>query len=402
MRMSVVAPLLLAANLIAASSAPAQDIPSEITELRRRVALIRADLANITAAAAYATDIFTRDPAARFLFSATRSPAMASEFFWHTGASPETRDADDPAARGVVIYPVAAWESSGLTVAMLLDRWQSAGRPVIVVGSSADKPAFSTLRWLISNGAPDGSRANAAINGVANLIATWTLYVEFVASATRHHWRPGIYVSILTPDADDSNYRVHFRVPEGPAPVAPIAAEELGTQYLNRIDSLLTLAAHPQHRAIVQRAADSLRTLRVAGHRLFVAGCADYLHSYVLTDTSASPFKPWNAYDGVAPDALQARGARVNDGVLWFGYTGYDCPHLQPSQPFQDAGMRVVVVSDHLANRLPPNVMVAVPLDWQLPEHIAQVPFNPEGAGSASSVDAMLHYLWIRRLVAAP
>lgn len=164
----------------------------------------------------------------------------------------------------------------------------------------------------------------------------------------------------------------------------------------------MTLAARPQHQAIVQRAGDSLRALRAAGHRLFVAGCADYLSAYVLTDTAASPFKAWNGRDGAAPDGLQARGVRANDGVLWFGYTGYDCPHVQPSQPLQDAGTRVVVVSDHLADRLPPNVMVAVPLDWQLPERIGKVPFNPEGVGSASSVDAALHYLWLRRLVVAP
>jgi hypothetical protein len=400
MRKSIIAPLLIAVSLFAARAATAHGIPSEIAELRRRVAAIRADLPNVTAAADYATDIFTRDPAARFLFSATRSPALFSEFAWHTGASPEMRNADDAAARGVVVYPVAAWESNGLTVAMLLDRWQSAGRPVIVIGSTADKPTFSTLRWLITNGAPDGSRANAAINGVANMIAAWTLYVEFVASATRHHWQPGIYVSNLVPEADDSNYRVRFRVPAGAVPVTPIPAGELGTQYLDRIDSLLTVAARPRHVTLVQRAADSLRTVRAAGHRLFVAGCADYLSTFVVTDTAASSFRPWNGREGAAPELLQAQEVRANDGVLWFGYAGYDCPHVQPSQPFQDAGVRVVVVSDRLLDKLPANVMVAVPLGWQLPEHIGKVPFDPEGVGSASSVDAALHYLWIRRLVA--
>jgi len=41
-------------------------------------------------------------------------------------------------------------------------------------------------------------------------------------------------------------------------------------------------------------------------------------------------------------------------------------------------------------------------IGWRLPEHIADVPFNGEGAGSASSVDALLHYLWLKRLVGSP
>jgi hypothetical protein len=403
MQKSLVAALLcFAATVLPLATAPAQGVPPEIAELRRRVAAIRADLPNVTAAADYATDLFTRDPGARFLFSASRSPALAAEFAFHTGASPEMRNADDPAAHGIVIYPVAAWESSGLTVAMLLEQWLGAGRPVIVIGSAADRPALSTLRKVITNGAPDGGRASAAINGVANMIAAWTLYVEFVASATRHQWQPGIYLSFRAPGADDLNSRVRFRTPAGPEPVASIAPGELGGEYLDRIDSLLMVAAMPRHVAIVQRAADSLRALRAAGHRLFVAGCADYLRAYIATDTVASPFKPWNGYEGAGAEVVQAHGMRANDGVLWFGYLGYDCPHVQPSQSFADAGLRVVVVADQLADQLPRNVMVGVPLSWRFPEQIGKVAFQPEGVGSASSVEAALHYLWIRRLVAAP
>jgi hypothetical protein len=402
MRKSIIAPLLLAANLTAPASTRAQGVPPEIAELRRRVAAIRADLPNTAAVADYLADVFTRDAGARFLFSGTRSPALFSEFSWHTGASPEMRDADDPAAHGVVIYPVAAWESSGFAVAMLLDQWQTAGRSVIVIGSAAGRPALSTLRRVLTNGAPDGTRGNAAMNGVANMIAAWTLYVEFVGSATRHHWQPGIYASHLIPNADDSNYRTPFRVPASRTPVIPIPAGTLGNEYLDRIDSLLARTGRPQHVALVQRAADSLRAVRTAGHRVFVASCANYLRAYLMTDTTASPFTPWNGYDGITPGVLQLLRARASDGVLWFGYSGYDCPHVQPSQPLEDAGLRVVVVTDLLPAQLPANVMAGVPLAASFPEHAADVPFNPEGIGSLMSIESALHYLWIRRLVAAP
>jgi len=88
--------------------------------------------------------------------------------------------------------------------------------------------------------------------------------------------------------------------------------------------------------------------------------------------------------------------------VLWFGYDGYDCPHVEATTALATAGLKIVAVSDNLPAKLPANIMASVPLGSTSPEHIAAVPFNTEGAGSATSVDALLHYLWIRRLVSLP
>ena len=206
----------------------AQTTPPEITALRQRVATIRTQMADVTASAEYVGSVFTRDSTARLMISGVRNPGLQGEFAFHSGGPPEFRDAEDPAARGVVLIPVASWESGAFAVAALIDRWQAMGRPSVVIGSLAGRPDLPTLRHLVPNGAPDGSRANAAINEVANLIAAWTLYVEFVASATRHDWQPGILVSIAVPNADDSNYKVRFRTPMRPGQVVPIAAGQLG------------------------------------------------------------------------------------------------------------------------------------------------------------------------------
>lgn len=380
--------------------AAAQGPPQEIVELRQRIAAIRANMAQVTEAADYAAAFFTRDPTARFLFSATRNPGLRNEFDWHTGASPEMGDADDPASRGIVVFPVSSWESGGLIVATMVEQWQAAGRPVIVLGSQAGVPDLVALRHLVPNGAPDGTRAHAAINEIANLITAWALYVEFVASATRQQWQPGIYVSHLIPRADDTNVKLRFHATTS-APVVPIAAGQLGNQYLDRVDSLLRLAARPEHQVAMQRAADSLRAARNAGRRLFAGACAHYLQSGLLPDTLRSPFRSVYAQYDIAPP-LAAAGARPGDALLWFGYDGYDCPHLEAASPLQAAGIKVVVVGDNLPAQLPPNVMVPIALGWQLPEHIAEVPFNAEGVGSASSVDALVHYLWMKRLVGPP
>ncbi len=385
----------------ALSSAGAQSTPPEIAALRQQVATIRAQMSGVTASAEYVGSIFTRDTGARLMVSGARNPGLIAEFAFHSGGPPEFRDADDWTGRGVVLVPVAAWENGAFGVAALIDRWLAVGRPVVVIGSQAGKPDLPTLRYLVPNGAPDGSRANTAINEAANLIAAWAFYVEFVASATRHNWQPGILASIAVPSADDSNAKVRFRTPRPSEQVAPIAAGRLGNQYLDRIDSLLTLAARPEHLVLLQRAADSLRAVRLAGHRVFVGACGNYLQRSVIVDSIGSPFRPVLAqYDVVAP--MVQRGARPGDAILWFGYHGYDCPHLQAASPLKEANFKVVTVSDNLPAQFPANVMAAVPLGWRLPEHVADVPFNGEGVGSASSVDALLHYLILRRLVGLP
>jgi hypothetical protein len=394
---SVLALCALAGTPAAATS---QGVPQEVGELRRRVASIRTEMARITAAADYAAELFTRDTATRFLISATRNPALYAEFQWHSGGMPDVRDADDPAFRGIVLMPVSAWETGGFAVATMVERWQSAGRPVFILASLAGKPDVLTLRNVIPNGAPDGARAGMPINEIGNVIAAWTMFVEFIGATTRHQWRPGIYISHLVPSADDSNSKLLFHA-RNAGPVQAIPAGRLGTQYLDRVDSLLNVAAAPTHQAMVQHAADVMRSERAAGHRLFVSACAHYQQYGLSTDTIGSPFRPVLARYEVVPQLLSA-GARAGDVLLWFGYDGYDCPHIAVAAPSEDAGIKTVVVSSHLPARLPANVLASVPLGWRIPERIGTVPFDAEGVGSASSVDAMLHFAWLRRLVGAP
>lgn len=159
--------------LCIAGAAPAagQGIPPELAGLRQRVAAIRAAMVQVTAVADYAADLFTRDTIARFLISGTRHPGLRGEFDWHTGSSPEFRDADNPGSRGIVLMPVTAWESGGLSATIQLERWKAAGRSVILLASTGGSPEFTAGTRIVPNGASDGSTTNAPVNEIANVIA---------------------------------------------------------------------------------------------------------------------------------------------------------------------------------------------------------------------------------------
>lgn len=389
---------LLLTLLLAPSFAPAQDIPPEISELRRRVVAIRGSLPAVTETAEYLARVFGADSTRRFLVSRQFDPATWMEWYWRAGGPPETGNADDPAARGVVILPIRAWDQ-GLAAAMLAERYLGQGRPVVTIGSAAERPTLRVGQRVLDNGAPDGSRSYAAINGIANIIVGWTLYAEFVAAATREGWQPGSYLSVMAPGAEGYNGGVHFRMFSAPEPPR-VAAGVLGAAYLDAIDSILVADAAAAHQALVRRSVDSLRARRARGGQLLVATCGHYLSDELPRDSIGSPFRHVEWRWDIA-GKLREREARPGDAMLWFGYAKYDCPNVEVADVFQQAGLGVVILSRELAPSRP-NVMVHLPMHFAPLDASVKVPFPPGDIGATASVELALHYLWIKRLVATP
>jgi hypothetical protein len=386
------------ALFLGVATASAQGVPPEIAELRRRVAAMRRNLPDITATAELAADMFTSDTTLRFLFSQHNDPSDFIEFNIRAGGPPDTRDADDGSMRGLAIMPVRSWERGALGAAMQMESWRRLGRVVFTVGSAAGRPTLPIGDRLIDNGAPSGSAEFSDINGIANLIASWTFYAEVVGAATRRGWQPGIYLSDATPGSRGHNEMVHFRMPTGkPVPIVPKG--QIGAAYLAAIDSLLDRASQPQHLAEVERAADSLRRWRKEGSRLFASSCGHFLLEELPRLTEHSPFKgiDWRWDVGAH---LRDAGTKAGDGMLWFGYAGYNCPHADVADPFAAAGLRVIVVSDRLSDILPPEVRSSVTLSWPRTDAVAPIPFAPGFVAPTSSIDMGLHYLWFRRLLA--
>lgn len=391
--------LTLAGLVVLPMALAAQDDAREVAELRRRIGVIRAQLPAITEAAEYAAGHFKGDSAKRILVSRKLDPGLGLEFYFRAGGPPESGNADDPSLRGVVLLPIRHWEGSGLGIAMLAQQYQEQGRPAIAIGSVADRPSIPVGRRFLDNGAPTGDRAHEGINGIANMIVAWTWYAEVVSAATRDGWWTGTYFTVLQPGATQHNAMVKFRMPTPPPTV--VAAGTLGAAYLDAVDALLARAGAAAHQKLVAQAADSLRARRREGGTLFVASCGHYLQESMQGDTLGSPFRPLDWRWDVA-GKLRARGGGAGDGMLWFGYGGYDCPNIEVASTFNAAGLRVVVVADRPATEMAPGVAFQLPLSWRMPDAGAPLPFPPGAVAPTASVDMAIHYLWLKRLVGEP
>lgn len=391
---------VLATALLVAPPAAAQDQTPELTTLRQAVATMRTKLAATTEAAEYAAALMTRNPAMRFLVSNSREPGIYRELFWHGGGPPEIGDVDDRDAnpQGILLLPLRTW-SNALGYAAFTEQHAGAGRPAVVFGPGAGRPALTIGRRFIDDGGPGGTEPPAtAITNVANIIAIWTFYAEFVAAATREGWQPGIFVTDLAAGSKAHNDAVKFRM-AGPKPPV-IAAGVLGAQYLAGIDSLLVTLQRPAHQALVQRAAETLRSARSKGSTLLVASCGHYLLDELARDTLATPFRhvEWR-WDFAA--RLRERGAKAGDAMLWFGFGGYDCPHVAVTVPFAEAKLQVVTLTGPTAPP-PGKVALHLPAHWRIPDGIVKIPFAPGVLGPTSSVEMGIHYLWLKRLVGKP
>ena len=388
--------LALAGLVVLPALLSAQDDARELAELRRRVAVIRSQLPAITDAAEYAASHFKADSGRRILVSKQVDPGLGLEFYFRAGGPPESGNADDPALRGVVLLPIRHWDGTGLGIAMLSQQYGEQGRPTIAIGPTADRPSLPVGRRFLDNGAPTGDRVHGDMNGIANMIVAWTWYAELVSAATRDGWWTGSYLTVLQPGATQHNANVRFRMPTPPPSVIP--AGRLGAAYLDALDSLLAKAGTQAHRLQVSRAADSLRAARADGGKLFVASCGHYLQEAVQGDSIGSPFRPLDWRWDVA-GKLRARGGGAGDGMLWFGYGGYDCPNIDVAGTFHAAGLRVVAVADRPATETPAGVMVQLPLGWRMPDAGAPLPFAPGAVAPTASVDMAIHYLWLKRLL---
>lgn len=389
---------LVTLGVIQSAPLAAQGGTIEIAELHQRVASIRAHLPDISRVAERSALFLGHESTSRLLIPRQLDPAFYLEFVARAGGPPDTRDTDEPDVPGLVLLPIRHWIGVGLGVAGAVSRWQSMQRPVIIIGPANGRPSVAASWAFVDDGAPAGDRESGPINGIANMVAGWTLYAEVIAAATGAGWQPGVLLSVLAPGAASHNAGTQFRVSvETPPPLVPPG--QLGAAYLDAVDSTLEFAATPMHQATVDSIGERLRRSRAAGRKLFVASCGHYLAEELLRDSVDSPFIPIDARRDASAEFAR-HGATPRDLVLWFGYVGYDCPNADVAATFRARGLDVILVTSEPPVPTPDEIVAEIPLRWRIPDAVAAIPFAPGSAAPISSVEMALHYLWLRHLVA--
>ena len=386
----------------ASTPARSQGGPPEVDELRRRVAVMRSQLPQITLLADKYAAFLGYDGSGRFVISRQIDPAFYLEFQGRAGGPPDTQDADVGAAAGLALLPVRHWDGTGLGVAGNVEKFWAQGRPVLLVGPANGRPEpLLNGVPIIDDGAPNGDRTNASINGIANLIVAWVFYSEVVAAATRAGWQPGVLLSVLISGSTPHNDRAKFRMP-GPAPER-IPGGRLGALYLDTLDSILALAAAPDHRTLMDTVAARIRLLRGGGKTVYAGSCGHYLLEEIPRDAGTSTTFSVLPGAGTATAAPARAPTPVpGDVMIWFGYGGYDCPNIRVAESFHRLGLKVVLASDALPPNGSQDVLAEIQLPWQLPDGVVPLPFSPGRVAPISSVDMAMHYLWLRRLLTAP
>jgi hypothetical protein len=390
---------LVALGVMVQAPLAGQGDAPEVAELRARVTAIRSELPQVSAIADKYARFLGYESTGRLLLPRQLDPALYLEFLFRAGGPPGTEDTDGSDLPGLVLLPIRHWDGVGFGVASSIERWQGMQRPAVIIGPANGRPGIVTGGSFLDDGAPDGSRANAPINGIANMMVAWTFYSEMVGAATRAGWQPGVLLSVMAPDANALNADAKFRMTTS-APPPPLPSGLLGGEYLDALDSALAFAATPAHLAAVKAAADRLNSARAAGHRIFVASCGHYVAEEIRADSTTSPFIPIDFERDISADLARHR-AVAHDLIVWIGYGGYDCPNANVSGTFQALGLDVVLVTNMPPAPEPNEVVADIPLSWQIPDAVATIPFAPGHLAPISSVEMALHYLWLRRLTTA-
>jgi hypothetical protein len=201
------------------------------------------------------------------------------------------------------------------------------------------------------------------------------------------------------PDADAANSGIRWRVNDSIA-AHQIPAGRLGTAYLDELDRVLQAAGSPARSVAVTRVATALRSVIDHGGKVYMGSCMHWLSEELPRDSIL--------HGGVRGFDWRWDTERIlgdlttpNDAVVWFGYGGTDCPHIQPSTLFRQLKRATAVVAGPESAKPEPDFLW-IPQAWRLPDAAAPLPFAPGAMGPVSTVEAGITWLWLRRLLARP
>jgi hypothetical protein len=388
--------LVMILSLLGLSRVAAQATPPEVTEMRRRVAVIRAEMPAITAAAEDAADRLGRNPTSRLMVSKSWDKSFWSEMVFHGGGPTGVEEADESPLSGILLLPVRSWDGEALRSSMFAERQLIKNRLTIVIGSTAGAPTFAVGQKRLDNGAPDGTIAHSTESALANNIVAWTFVTELVAAASRKGWHPGILLTSIVPGAEATNSGIKWRVNDSAA-THQIAPGKLGSAYLDEVDRVLQVAGSPARSVAVNRVANALRSVIGQGGKVYMASCMHWLSEELPRDSIARGGVRgfdwrWDT-EKIIGDLTTS-----SDALVWFGYGGTDCPHIQPAGLFRQLKRATAVIAGPETAK-PESDFLWIPQAWRLPDAAAPLPFTPGSVGPVATIEAGVTWLWMKRLL---
>ncbi len=319
--------VLLAAVLLWLPQRTTRGAETYISHLDETIAQTRSKLADLVTSAEHASKEFV---AGGNLWGAGRQPDFIAEACGRAGGlmaiAPLGRHA--PTNHDVILYAVPG--SLSPEDLKSVEEWQRHGATVIRFNSAAGL-----------------YRGHFPVDTVANVVELWTWTGEFVAACTRLGKTPVLYQSYGLPGGPERGRKYQGKKFHDDFVIAPVQAQLLGREYLDRIGQMLAKLEQTQIARIREAAAcwtvASSAKILVTGH-MFPQHAQDP-RAPKFGATSFAAVAAWEDKDLLEPD-------HPPGFVLYLGYqfaprklldqakaTGFKLVYsdVEPSQPAEPA-----------------------------------------------------------------
>jgi len=299
------------------------------------------------------------------------------------------------------IITVRSWEGDGEKMLKVAAERKAKGCLIVLFASKKGLPKDAPADFVIDNGGGPG-KADAAMNGIANMVNAWMWCCEYTSALTRHGKYPGVLMSIFLQGA--AEFDKQLQTDEGRVKLwdctTPIAAGTLAKAYLKRVEQLGDDMLSAKTQTELTQAADLIAARITAGKKVGVSTLSHYMIGDIFLDYQA----PWDAFNA-AGEAKTAFAKHLGEGdlLLWLGSIGL-------SSPYEDYGTFIrECKADYIAYLVPdtdaknnaPDAKVLIEAHWKIGDAEIALPFPPGKMAPVSGVDQALVYRLLDAMVVA-
>jgi uncharacterized phosphosugar-binding protein len=389
-----------------ALQAPQISATSSLDAFAARVELTKKSLPAITRVATAAATQILQHPGALIDVPYFEQQTFAEEILNRAGglaqALPTVERPQMATPHDIILLSVRSWEQDGEKIGKLMREAHEKGWTIFLFASRAGMPPQLKADYLIDNGAAGGGQTEAPTNALTNVLNGWVWTCEYTAALTRGGRYPGILASILSPGSEEHNKKLQTPAGRPFLGVAPtkIAAGELGSIYLRRVDALLSSLGGAWTQEQINRAAGLIAEQLNAGKTVGIATCTHFLLQEIF-ENRRTPMKPFNVV-WHSKTAFK-ENLKPGDMVVWFGYVGVSTPYEDYEGAMRDAGLKLIgsFVPDADPANNAPGALSFITQHWTPPDAEVPLPFPPGHMAPVSGLDEGLLYRLLEDAVLA-